>query len=130
MAESDISTVTFLTVYFFMLFVIMLPVFLINAVALMSLFDRAGEAKWKAWIPFINTYTRTKITFGEDRALWFLIDFFLGGLFAMYLAYNEARAYGQSSFFAVMHMFFQPITTVIIWLQKSPYEGVQRFILD
>lgn len=128
--ESSTDVFVFLTLYFGMLAVFLVPFYVLYCLPLGKLFDRAGEAQWKAWVPFVNSYTRTKIVFGEDKAWWFLIDFILGGLFGLYLAYNEAKAFGQEPLVCILHVFFQPITTFMIWLQKAPYCGTQRFILD
>lgn len=124
------SELSFVVAYFSTLFIGIFSIYLLHSIALMKLFDRAGEKGWKAWIPFVSSYTRTKIVFGEEHAFWFLIDFILGGIFGMYLAYNEAKAFGQTTVFAVLHMLFQPFTTLILCIQKPTYVGTQCFVLD
>ena len=126
--DSDVGL--FLGVYFTVLAMLILPLYIATALASGKLFERAGEKQWKAWVPFVSAYTRTKIVFGEDKAWWFLIDLLLGGLFSLYVAYNEARAFGREPLFAVLHIFFAPITTWVMWLSKDPYCGTQKFILD
>lgn len=126
--ENDL--VLFLGIYFGMIAVLIIPLYIATVLPQGKLFARAGEAQWKAWVPFVAGYTRTKIVFGEDKAWWFLIDFVLGGLFSIYTAYNEARAFGRQPVFAVMHAIFAPITTWIMWLTKDDYQGTQKFILD
>lgn len=126
--ENDLGL--FLGLYFTFLAVLFVPLYVLIALPQGKLFARAGEAQWKAWVPFVSSYTRTKIVFGEDRAWWFLIDFVLGGLFSLYVSYNEARAFGREPVFAVLHILFAPITTWIMWLTKDLYCGTQRFILD
>lgn len=127
---TDQELAVFLTFYagFWMAFIAIF--YLLYAIPLAGVFKKAGESRWKAFVPFVNSYTRTKIVFGEERAWWFLIDFILGGLFACYRAYNEARAFGYEPLFSVLHILFQPITTFVIWLGGNKYEGKQRFILD
>ena len=126
--ENDLNM--FFVIYFGVLSMVLIPIYILRALPLGKLFKRAGEAEWKAWVPFVVQYTRTKIVFGEDKAWWFLIDFVLGGLFDYYVTYNEARAFGRKPVFAVLHTLFQPITVWILWLEKPSYQGKQKFILD
>lgn len=126
--ENDFGLI--LSIYFAVLIILLVPIYIVRALPQGKLFVRAGEAEWKAWVPFVSAYIRTKIVFGEDRAWWFLIDFILGGLFHLYVSFNEARAYGRNPVFAIFHMLFEPITTWIMWLTKDAYCGKQPFILD
>ena len=44
--------------------------FVLNAIAEYRIFKKAGESGWKAWIPFLNTYTQYKFSW---KTMWFWI---------------------------------------------------------
>ena len=93
-------------------------------------FTQAGEKGWKSFIPFYNSYITTKITFGEEKAIWFLLMFapVIGSIFEMYLLFMQARTFGKGDSFAICHALFAPITTFILWGTKAEYKGPEKFI--
>ena len=61
--DSDVGL--FLGVYFTVLAMLILPLYIATALSSGKLFERAGEKQWKAWVPIVSAYTRTKIVFGQ-----------------------------------------------------------------
>lgn len=47
-----------------------LVMFVLNAIAEFKIFKKAGEAGWKAWIPFYNTYVQYRFSW---KTSWFWI---------------------------------------------------------
>ncbi len=50
---------------YILLFLVMIFVLILYCIFLSQLFRRAGEAGWKAWIPFYAQYTMADLAFGH-----------------------------------------------------------------
>ena len=122
------------SVYLGVIIGLLLLIHIAKAIPNTFLFKRAGEKSWKAWVPLVNNYTRTKIVFGEENAWFFLADVFLGGLFYLYVTYNEARAFGRSVPFAILHVLASschlPVMSWIMWLNNDEYICPRPFVFD
>ena len=103
--------------------VILLPLFVVAMIAQMIIFAKAGQAPWKALIPIYSNYVASQIIFGEKYGWCFLIGLVLPGAWDVYEAFMLAKVFGKSTLFAVMNVFFSPITLFIIILSKDKYVG-------
>lgn len=110
-----------------------------------KIFAKAGEASWKAVIPFVNTYTRYKISWAPKMFWIFIALNLIGGavpedagfilatvgaaasIAALVISAMScgklARAFGHGTGFAVGLFFLEPIFVLILGLDGSEYLG-------
>ena len=122
--------------------------YIIRAVGYWKAFQKAGEAGWKAVIPFYNTYTRYKLTW-DTKMFWIslalmaaecilpetegsLLSFVRLAVFiglvvvAAKAAHKTSLAFGHGTGFAVGLFFLEPVFALILGLDRSRYEGMPR----
>lgn len=94
------------------------------------MFRSAGQPGWKAWIPFVNTWTLYELAFGAGFGWIMLLTFlgfipFIGGLIScvisVYQSYLYARAFGQGTVSTVLYILFTPIM-LMIWVITGSYQ--------
>lgn len=110
-----------------------------------KIFAKAGEASWKAIVPFVNTYTRYKISWAPAMFWIFLVLNFVGGavpenaqfilatvgtvasIAALVISALScgrlARSFGHGTGFAVGLFFLEPIFVLILGMDGSSYLG-------
>lgn len=105
---------------------------ILQMLARMVLFQRAGVAAWKSIIPFYGSFVQHKLTFGEpNKWFWFFcLVPSVNVVYGIYMTYVWARAFGRSKGFSVFAVFFPTIAMFMMWLQGSLYAGVQPHILN
>lgn len=110
-----------------------------------KIFAKAGESSWKAVIPFVNTYTRYKISW-VPKMFWIFIALNLisgavpenarfimaavgtaasaAALVISALSCSKlARAFGHGTGFAIGLFFLEPVFVLILGLDGSEYLG-------
>lgn len=95
----------------------------IALIANVKIFMKAGIAGWKALIPFYNTYLMYKLVFGNG---WlFLLNFLplVGYILPCVLAFKLAKVFDKDTGFAILSIFFSPITHLILAFGDSKYNG-------
>ena len=105
-----------------------------------KMFKKAGEASWKAWVPFYNTYMTYKISW---KGLFFFVYFALAtlaklpidmtfvvfafsvGAFVMAVmqGIKMAALFGKGKGTGVALVFFPGITSLILGLGKAEFQG-------
>lgn len=91
------------------------------------LFKKANQAWWKAIIPFYNSFTKHKISFGEENKwFWFLIIF---GIYDLYTNFSYARSFGKSLGYCVFAIILPPIASLVMVLQGVNYQGPRPHVL-
>lgn len=107
--------------------------YILVAISNYILFEKAGYAGWKAFIPFYNLYIQQCITFGKDKGVYilFLLIPLAGSLYGIYLTYCFGKAFGLSDIQAIFYVLFTPIFNLYIaFNQGSSYQGQQAFFLN
>ena len=122
--------------------------YIIRAVGYWKAFQKAGEAGWKAVIPFYNTYTRYKLTW-NTKMFWIALALMAAecilpesgeglaafvrlvvsiGLLVIFVkgAHKTSLAFGHGSGFAVGLFFLEPVFALILGLDHSQYEGIPQ----
>lgn len=66
-ADVDMLTAVGFTTAIMMFFAI-IAVYVLQAIFMMQLFKKAGVARWKAWVPFVNSWTFLQI--GGQKGWW------------------------------------------------------------
>ncbi|MBX4201808.1 signal peptidase I [Candidatus Saccharibacteria bacterium] len=94
----------------------------VYVVAYWKIFEKAGQAGWKSLIPIYNTYIVLKIV---GYSGWYLLLFlvpFVNILFAIYVAYKVAVAFGYGIGMTILEFIFG-IGLLIIGFGDSKYLG-------
>lgn len=122
--------------------------YIIRAIGYWKAFQKAGEAGWKAVIPFYNTYTRYKLTW-NTKMFWISLALMAAegilpesgeglaafvrlvvsiGLLVIFVkgAHKTSLAFGHGSSFAVGLFFLEPVFALILGLDHSRYEGIPQ----
>lgn len=108
-----ISTMISLTVSAYLIFI------------MWRIFSKAGEAGWKALIPFYNTWIFHKIVWGKGYYMFFLWIPIYNIIFSFKTCTRLSKAFGKSLGFGVGLFFFPEIFESIIAFDKSTYVGPQ-----
>lgn len=94
-------------------------------VAAWKIFQKAGEAGWKAIIPFYNIYTLVKIADGNGfKFLLFLIPI-VGFIYDIIFSIRLAKAFGKGTGFGIGVFLLPNIFTLILGFGKAEYVGPQ-----
>lgn len=94
-------------------------------VAWWKLFEKAGEAGWKALIPLYNTYTIVKIVDGNGLKFLLLLIPIVNIVYGIMLDIKLAKAFGKSTGFAIGLIFLAPIFMLILGFGDAQYQGPQ-----
>lgn len=98
---------------------------ILSIVGMWMVFSKAGEAGWKAIIPFLNLYTLFKIAWGKGwMFLWIL---FFPVFIVVYIINNWklAKAFGQSAGIGVLCIFLPTIAYLVLGFGNAEYIGPQ-----
>lgn len=97
------------------------------------MFQKSGEAGWKALIPIYNLYTKQCITFGKEKGLFFILILlpYVRPVYAAYLTYSFGRSFGLSAIQAVFYILFTPIFNIYLaFSDRHRYQGIQPFFIN
>lgn len=104
-----------------LIFALLLGIVMI--VANWKLFTKAGKSGVASIIPIYNSYVLCDIVFGQGWLFLLSLVPLVGWIFVIVLSYQVAIVYGKSSGFALLSVFFYPITLLIIAFGKAEYIG-------
>ena len=94
-------------------------------IAAWKILTKAGEAGWKAIIPFYNMYTLVKIADGKGiKFLLFLIPI-VGFIYDIKFSIRLAKSFGKSTGFGIGIFFLPNIFTLIFGFGSAQYIGPQ-----
>ena len=94
-------------------------------VAWWKVFNKAGEAGWKAIIPIYNTYTLVKIADGKGIKFLLLLIPIVDIIYGIMLANRLSKAFGKSTGFTLGLIFLSPIFMLILGFGDAQYQGPQ-----
>lgn len=106
-------------------YLVMLAVCIVCLIAMARIFRKAGIAGWKVLIPFYSNYLQYKLVFGNGWLFLLTAIPVVGYIVQYVLEWNLAKAFGKGTGFAVLSLFFSPITRMIIGFGSSEYVGPQ-----
>ena len=118
--------------------------YLLKAIGYSKMYRKAGEAGWKAFIPFYNTYNNYKISWNAERfcqyiALYVMFTVMsnssmlslqlagmLAGIILIAVMVNQnikmANLFGKGTGNGIALMFFPGITSLILGLGKAEFQ--------
>lgn len=119
--------------------------FFLSAVGYYKMFQKAGEAGWKAFIPYYRTYIQFRFAWDPKKFLVFLAAIllceFLGSsesvlagfivivagitviVMGIKLELRVAKSFGKTTIWGVLLFFFPFIVSVILGFGKAEYIG-------
>ena len=119
--------------------------YLMTAIGYSKMYRKAGEAGWKAFIPFYNTYNNYKISWNCERfcqhvVLYILVAAMcnstmlslnlagiLAGIILMVIMFTQnikmAKLFGKGTGNGIALMFFPGITSMILGLGKAEFQA-------
>lgn len=92
-------------------------------IAAAKIFTKAGIAGWKVIVPFYNTYLQYKLVFGNGWLFLLQLVPVVGYVMPFVLEFKLAKVFGKGTGFAVLSLFFSPITRLILGFGSAEYEG-------
>lgn len=109
------SLICFLVVYLGIIFLVI--------AGFWKIFEKAGQAGWKALIPFYNMYVLT-CEIAKKEILWFILLFvpFVGIVASILIMIELARKFGKSELFGIGLAFLSPIFIPILGFGSAQYQ--------
>jgi hypothetical protein len=109
-----------------MMFIVCIVIYVVIAIFTMKLFKKANQAAWKAWVPYVNTWTFFQLG-GFNGALSLLVFVpFLGSLIVLVMgciaAYRIGLKLGKSGGWVALYIFLSPIWYGIVGLDSSTWD--------
>ena len=95
-------------------------------IGMWKMFEKAGEAGWKAIVPLLNGYTLVKIIDGNGLKFLLLLIPVVNFIYGIILCFREAKAFGKGTLFGFGLLFFPYIFTLILGFGSSQYVGPQK----
>ena len=137
--------IVFLAVAFAAILILTVVRYLLTAIGHSKMYRKAGVAGWKAFIPVYNTFTNYKISwngkmFALSAALYILLNAFANSamvalqlvsaaagiaLIVVMVKQNVkmAKLFGKGTGTGIALMFFPGITSLILGLGKTEFQG-------
>ena len=97
--------------------------YIVSVIALWRVFNKAGESGIWAFIPIINLYKMCKIADGNGWKFLLFIIPIVNVIYAFLLNIRMAKAFGKSTLFGILLVFFNIIFTYILAFGSAQYIG-------
>lgn len=98
----------------------------VSLIASAKIFSKAGIAGWKVIVPFYSNYLQYKLVFGNGWLFLLNLIPFVGYVMPCVLEFKLAKAFGKSTGFAILSLFFSPITRLMLGFGDCEYIGPLR----
>ena len=95
-------------------------------IAWWKVFEKAGEAGWKAIIPILDIYTLVKIADGNGWKFLLLCIPVVNIIYGIMLFSRLAKAFGKGTGFTLGLIFLSPIFMLILGFGDAQYQGPQN----
>ena len=108
------------------LYLVMLALCVVILIASAKIFSKAGIAGWKVIVPFYSNYLQYKLVFGNGWLFLLNLIPFVGYVMPIVLEVKLAKVFGKGTGFAILSVFFSPITRLILGFGDAEYVGPLR----
>lgn len=95
-------------------------------IAQWKIFEKAGEAGWKVFIPFYSAYIMFKIAWGNGWLFLLMFVPIVNIIIGIILDVKLAQSFGQDGVFAVGLIFLPAIFQLILGFGHYEYVGAQE----
>lgn len=100
--------------------------FVVIAVGLYKMFQKAGITEWYAFIPILNAWETTKIACGSGLYLLLILIPCVGPLiYVIFLAVKLSPAFGKGIGTTLLLIFLAPIAYLYLGFGDAQYRGPQ-----
>ena len=89
----------------------------------MRMFQKAGVAAWKAWVPFYRDYVLCEITMGKGWYFVFGLVPFLVPVMNIVYAVEVTQSFGRKLSYGILYFFFPWLCELIIGCGSAQYLG-------
>ena len=98
--------------------------YVVMAVGLMKIFNKAGVAPWIAWVPFYNSWKMLEI--GEQKGFWAVLAIIpvvnVVSTVFMYIAmYHIGKKFGKEGAFVLLAIFLPAVWVLWLGFDKSTW---------
>lgn len=94
------------------------------------IFKKAGQAPWKALIPYYNQWVLCEFSMGHGAYMFLPFIPVVGVVAAFYMNWQTCRAFNKGVGFYLGYIFLYPVFTFILAFDKSEYVGPQKNLWD
>ncbi|MCL1929889.1 DUF5684 domain-containing protein [Candidatus Saccharibacteria bacterium] len=95
---------------------IVAAVYIIMSLLMMQMFKKFNVAGWKAWVPFVNTWTFMEL--GGQHGWWQFVPI-ASFIFPIIAAYNIGLKFGKDGVFVLLYLFLAPVWFIIMALKST-----------
>ena len=97
---------------------------IVSLLATCILFAKAGGGWWKAIIPIYNVYILFKLTWSSGWCFLLLLIPLVNLVVMCVTEYRLSRCFGKGALFAILSIFFSPLTRLILAFGSSGYRDL------
>ena len=108
------------------LYLVTLVVCVVCLIGAAKIFSKAGIAGWKVIVPFYSNYLQYKLVFGNGWLFLLQLVPVVGYVMPFVLEWKLAKVFGKGTGFAVLSLFFSPVTRLILGFGDAEYVGPLR----
>ncbi len=98
--------------------------YILVIIAAWRIFEKAGEAGWKAIIPIWNIYILYKITWGIGLLFLLLLIPVVGAIISIVTNYKLAKVFGHGLGYTLGLIFFPWLFMLILGFGSDEYQGI------
>ena len=98
--------------------------YIIFMIAAWNIFEKAGEAGWKAIIPIWNMYILFKITWGIGLLFLLMLVPIVGTIISLITSYKLAKVFGHGIGYTLGLIFFPWLFWLILGFGSDEYLGI------
>lgn len=106
--------------------ILILAIAVITIVGTWKLFVKAGKPGWAAIVPFYNSYCLFEMSFGNGWLFLLTLVPCVNVVIMIMLYIKLAKAFGQSTAFAIGLIFLNPIFMLILGFGSAQYIGAEH----
>ena len=100
--------------------------YILEAIACMKLFAKAGVTSWYAWVPILNTYWLTKIATGNGWLFLLILIPCAGSIiYLILLGIKLSKAFGCGGGMTALIILLEPIALLVLGFGDAQYQGPQ-----
>ena len=100
--------------------------YVVVAIGLYKMFQKAGIEEWTAFIPIVNAWQVTKLACGSGLYLLLILIPCVGPfIYAIFLAVKLAPAFGKGIGTTLLLIFLAPIAYLYMGFGDAQYQGPQ-----
>ncbi|WP_040312754.1 DUF5684 domain-containing protein [Gleimia coleocanis] len=96
--------------------------YVVLALGLMKMFEKAGVTGWHAFVPYFNFYQVSQVS--GAGLVWFILTFvpFVNVIAVWVLMFKLAKSFGQGAGMGILTALLPPVGTLIMGFGSAQYQ--------